>query len=160
VAAVHAEAPRDRDSEETEAPTPSPSKPAARVAAAAPSRDADRYFAAKDWAKAAAAYDKGVTEMPSGSRAWFNLGFSLHNLGKYDDSIPAFERAAELDAKQRPLSYFNVACGYSLKKDKDHAFEWLRKAHDVGLDPKHLEGDPDLENLRSDARFGELTKKV
>jgi uncharacterized protein DUF3352/tetratricopeptide repeat protein len=160
VASVHAEAPRARDSEETEAPAPTSPPPAVRIAAPAPGRDADRYFAAKDWAKAASAYDKVVTELPSDGRAWFNLGFSLHNLGKYDQSIPAFEKAADLEPRQKALSYFNVACGYSLKKEKDRAFEWLRKALDAGLNPKQLEGDPDLESLRSDARFGELTKKV
>ncbi|MBI1853575.1 MAG: tetratricopeptide repeat protein [Planctomycetes bacterium] len=137
-----------------------PSKPSNASRAASPSRDADRFYEKKDWANAVKAYRSVVEATPNDGSAWFNLGFSLHSLREYDDAIQAFQKAAELNPRRKALSLFNVACGYAQKTEKDHAFEWLRKALDAGLDPKQLEGDSDLEGLRGDPRFGELTKKV
>ena len=84
---------------------------------------------------------------------WFKRGYSLHDDGKYDEAIDAFNRAAELG--HRPAtSLYNIACGYSLKGDVGEALDYLGRAQAEGFDdPRHLVGDSDLDPLRSDSRF-------
>ncbi|MEK6644582.1 MAG: M56 family metallopeptidase [Planctomycetota bacterium] len=88
---------------------------------------------------------------------WYDKGYSLHNAKKYDEAIECFMKAAEIENRKQD-SYYNIACGYSLKGDKDRAFEWLRKAWHAGYqDVNHMESDSDLDNIRNDARFKQIT---
>ncbi len=153
---VRASAPREVVAHATE-----PAQVNGNTSPAKPTRQtADSLFRKQDWAKAASAYEEIVMQNVKDGRAWFNLGFSLHSLGKYDQSIPAFERAAEL-GEQKPAAIYNVACGYSLKNDKDKAFDWLKKAMDAGFtDENKINSDSDLDNLRNDPRYKALFKKV
>lgn len=100
--------------------------------------------AAQQHAAAAAKYD------------WYNKGYSLHMAKKYDEAIECFQKAAEMHDRMAE-SYYNIACGYSLKGDKDRAFDWLRKAWAAGYqEVEHMNGDSDLDNIRKDPRFAEF----
>ncbi|MGH9400152.1 MAG: TPR end-of-group domain-containing protein, partial [Thermoanaerobaculia bacterium] len=93
----------------------------------------------------------------SGS-AWYSRAMDLHNDERYDEAIEAFEKAIEAGYREGASSY-NIACGYSLKGDKNRAFEWLGKAMDAGFDvASYLGRDDDLDNLRSDPRWKDLKK--
>ncbi|MBI5763949.1 MAG: hypothetical protein HZA51_10535 [Planctomycetes bacterium] len=101
--------------------------------------------AAKEYAAAAGKHD------------WYSKGYSLHMAKKYDEAIECFQKAAEMSDRMAE-SYYNIACGYSLKGDKDRAFDWLRKAWAAGYqDVEHMKGDSDLDNIRKDPRFAEFT---
>ncbi|MBI5763027.1 MAG: dienelactone hydrolase family protein [Planctomycetes bacterium] len=58
------------------------------------------------------------------------------------------------------LTNYNVACMYSLKGDKDKAFEYLERAIKKGDFPRsitdQMEGDSDLDNIRKDARYEKM----
>jgi tetratricopeptide (TPR) repeat protein len=87
------------------------------------------------------------------------LGKSLHSLGKYEQAISAFEK--NVGIAQNPASMYNIACGYSRLKQADKSFEWLDKA--VKIAPGVLGNaatDPDLDNVRGDARFAKLLDTV
>lgn len=100
--------------------------------------------AAQQHAAAAAKYD------------WYSKGYSLHMAKKYDEAIECFQKAAEMHDRMAE-SYYNIACGYSLKGDKDRAFDWLRKAWAAGYqEVEHMKGDSDLDNIRKDPRFAEF----
>lgn len=68
-----------------------------------------------------------------------------------------------LDPSAMPLisqAFYNQACGYSIKKDLDKAFEALDKSIALGFEDKKLmESDSDLDNLRGDARYQDAMKK-
>ena len=88
----------------------------------------------------------------------YGRGMELHNDGRYDEAIAAFNESIENGEKVEASTY-NVACGYALKGDRDRAFEWLEKSMDAGFELAHyMDRDDDLDGLRSDARFAELRK--
>lgn len=91
---------------------------------------------------------------------WYDRGMTLHHSGHYDAAIAAFGKAIELGYREDAATY-NTACAYALKGDKDHAFEWLRKAMDAGFSvSNYLGDDDDLESLRSDPRYAALKSEA
>ena len=105
---------------------------------------------------------RAVTERePENAGAWYLLGYALHAGGDLDAALPAHAKAAEFPATRAAASY-NAACAWSLQGDRERSFEWLRKAVEAGFDnPELLRTDPELDNVRADARFVEfLPRKV
>ncbi|HJW14278.1 MAG TPA: M56 family metallopeptidase [Thermoanaerobaculia bacterium] len=93
-----------------------------------------------------------------GGSDWYSRAMDLHNEGRYDEAIAAFEKAIEAGYREDAASY-NIACGYALKGDRDKAFEWLRRAMDAGFEVgSYLERDDDLDGLRRDPRWREFKK--
>jgi len=100
----------------------------------------------------------GEAFTPSG---WedFYVAFAYLRNGDEDAARAAVEDALarEPDAWQ---GAFNAACFEARAGNADAAFEHLRTALErnrEGVEP-YLAGDPDLESLRGDARFAELTR--
>lgn len=97
---------------------------------------------------------------------WWRLGQMRLRAKEYDPAIAAYQRAIELGAfgnKFRASAEYDIACAFSLKGDKERAFEWLKKSMASGFrDLNHLRADTDLESLRVDRRWEELaaTKDV
>jgi hypothetical protein len=57
-------------------------------------------------------------------------------------------------------AHYNLACGHSLLRQPDPAFQSLRKALELGYrDFKYILEDPDLEPLREDPRFRVLLRE-
>jgi Flp pilus assembly protein TadD len=105
------------------------------------------------WAPAVDLYEKLLSREPNNGRAWFNLGFALHFSREHSRAIAAFERAIQLGYRN-PTAMYNVACGYAMMNQRDAAFEWLDKSVAAGFEISgYINGDSDLENLRTDARF-------
>jgi tetratricopeptide (TPR) repeat protein len=113
-----------------------------------------------DFERAIPALKKVTEAEPKNARAWLLLGYSLHGNKQLDDALPVHLKAAEFP-DVAAIATYNVACVYSLKGEKDKAFEWLGKAVDAGFArPDHIEGDSDLDGLRADARFADFKKRV
>ena len=117
---------------------------------------ANEYFNNQDWENAVVAYQNITGVETENNQAWFRLGFSLYQLARYEESIPAFEQALE-------HGFFNLQAMLSLARSNaqvgntDRAIEWLREATGAGFAfPQLLETDAGLESIRSDARFAEL----
>jgi len=93
-------------------------------------------------------------------RAWYRLGVSLNKIGENDKAIEAFEKGRTLGLPPQFAEY-GIAVVFASKKDKDKAFEHLEKAAQNGLSqPDQLSADPDLADLKSDARFAEILEEV
>jgi predicted esterase len=98
-------------------------------------------------------------------RRHFDAGIAALTDGRHDEGIAAFTKCLELDPENGTCAY-NIACGYSLKKEIEPAFEWLGKATDwwFGSSAQTIElaetKDPDLANLRTDARFAPLIARM
>lgn len=113
----------------------------------------------KDWAKSAKLYAQIVQTAPN-PRAWYRLGVSLNKIGENDKAIEAFEKGRALGLPPQFAEY-GIAVVFVSKKDKDKAFEHLEKAAQNGLgQPEQLSADPDLAELKSDARFAKILEEV
>jgi tetratricopeptide (TPR) repeat protein len=113
----------------------------------------------KDWAKSAKLYAQIVQTAPN-PRAWYRLGVSLNKIGENDKAIEAFEKGRALGLPPQFAEY-GIAAVFASKKDKVKAFEHLEKAAQNGLSqPDQLSTDPDLADLKSDARFAKILEEV
>jgi tetratricopeptide (TPR) repeat protein len=86
------------------------------------------------------------------------LILAYHAIGREQDSNAAL---AELITKHHTDSAYQVAQVYAFRGESDKAFEWLTRAYeqrDAGL--PEMKTDPLLNNLRHDARYTELLKKM
>jgi tetratricopeptide (TPR) repeat protein len=96
---------------------------------------------------------KAVKLAPDNPNAWFVLARADHAAGDLDGAIKAGHQAAEFPAV-RASAFYNLACAYALKGDKDDAFRALLGAKRAGFADRDLmASDPDLKSLQSDPRF-------
>jgi tetratricopeptide (TPR) repeat protein len=115
-------------------------------------------YSMAQWAPAVQMYQSLVEREPNNGRAWFNLGYALHYSRQHTRAIEAFEYARQLGYR-RSISTYNIACAYSMLEQRELAFEWLERAVDDGYDASgYINGDRDLDNLRSDPRFQRLVR--
>lgn len=118
-------------------------------------QEADALFGSQKWADAARAYEAITKAEAANGRAWYRLGVALHNLGRYQQAVEAYQKA--LGINQIPVGMYNLACSYARMGEKEKAFEWLTKALKAGFaQVALLKTDADLASLRDDARFTEL----
>jgi len=110
----------------------------------------------QNWSAAAAAYEQVVHDNPEDGASWFNYGFALHSLKRYEEAIKAAEKAAELGF-QPATAFYNIACAHALMGHKDDALTWLEKAMSTGFNQDGtVRTDTDLDSIRDDARFKKL----
>jgi tetratricopeptide (TPR) repeat protein len=135
--------------------TPAPAPEVAR--SADPYAQARQLLHDQKFAEAADVFEALSAGNPYDGWIWGNRGYCLHALKRYDEAIPCFRRAVELDAS--PATYlYDIACAHSLMGHKDEALDWLKKALDARfVDQETLENDTDLDPLRDDPRFAVLT---
>ena len=92
-----------------------------------------------------------------GADAVAQLAVHLHEAGSYEQAASAGLRAFESGAEGRGRVAYNLACSHARVGHTDAALDWLERAADTGFaDLDLLDGDPDLDGLRSDNRFGLL----
>ncbi len=114
----------------------------------------------EDFAAAAKTLRQVVQRDKEQANGWQLLGFALHMDGQLDEAIKAHLKASEFEAT-KGVALYNLGCAYSLKKDKDKAFDYLEKAVAAGFDDvSYYETDTDLDSLRKDARFVRVMKLV
>jgi hypothetical protein len=96
---------------------------------------------------------KAVEQQPGNPHAWFLLARASYDTGDLDGAIAAGHKASEF-AAVRASAFYNLACAYARKGDKDDAFKALLGAKRAGFADRNLmANDPDLASLRSDPRF-------
>jgi thiol-disulfide isomerase/thioredoxin len=90
----------------------------------------------------------------------FQQGLEQLQRREYDTSIETFKKAIEIH-KERPEAYYNVACAYSLKGDKEKAIDWFAESLTHGFnDENHIEQDHDLDAIRQESRFKEVMTRA
>jgi tetratricopeptide (TPR) repeat protein len=83
---------------------------------------------------------------------------AYHALGREQDSKAAFDR---LIAKYESGAAYQIAQVYAYRGESDKSLEWLERAYqkrDPGL--TEINSDPVFKNIRRDARYIELLKKM
>lgn len=117
-------------------------------------------YSKQRWAPAIELYESFLRSAPDSGRGWFNLGFALHYSSEHARAIEAFKRAIQFGYRN-PTALYNIACGYAMMNRRDESFEWLDKAIEAGFEVSgYVEGDHDLDNLRSDSRFKRFRNMV
>jgi tetratricopeptide (TPR) repeat protein len=115
-------------------------------------------YSKQHWAPAVKTYESFLRDNPSSGRGWFNLGYALHYSSEHSRAIQAFEHAIQFGYR-KPTALYNIACGHSMMGNRDAAFDGLEKALDAGFDVgDYVNGDEDLNNLRSDPRFKRFSR--
>jgi len=85
--------------------------------------------------------------------------YALHYSREHARAVDAFEHARQL-GYSKPTSIYNIACAYAMLDQRELAFEWLDRAVDGGFDLHgSINGDRDLDNLRSDPRFERFSRQ-
>jgi Flp pilus assembly protein TadD len=113
-----------------------------------------------DWGSMLPRFQAMTRKYPTMGRVWFNLGYALLQTDQSSQSGDAFRHALDLGYRP-PTSAYNMACAYARANRIDESIQWLEKARSLGFDlNNYLDGDDDLDNIRSDPRFRELRKQV
>jgi hypothetical protein len=115
--------------------------------------DALAKLQANDSTGAAKMLEQIVQRESANGRAWRNLGLAYDNLKEYDRAIEAHRRALEVQPSM-PAPMLSIAADYALKKDAEHAFEWLAKAKATKkIDMTQATVNAAFDSIKSDARF-------
>jgi tetratricopeptide (TPR) repeat protein len=99
-----------------------------------------------------------IEKEPSDWGKLAGLVLAYHAIGREQDSNAAL---AELIAKHRTDSAYQIAQVYAFRGEPNKSFEWLERAYeqrDAGL--PEMKTDPLLNNLRHDPRYTDLLKKM
>jgi len=99
-----------------------------------------------------------LLQNPDDARARLFYAMTLYEVGRRDEAIAEADAAIEM-APNDSLMRYNVACLYGRTGDKARAMAALREAVASGVTNfQWWEHDPDLDSLRDDPEFIELSK--
>src|SRR2546423_629310 len=85
----------------------------------------------------------------------------LSATGNHEEALAQVTDEVKRNAEVDPDISYALASVYSLEGFRDEAFEWLTRAVSLGNENRPcFEHDPNLKNLRDDARFQELMSKL
>ena len=97
--------------------------------------------------------------LPDNQQANTLIGYSYLYTGKFIDSKVYFMKALNKDTAD-VYGYYNLACYYSVAKDKESSLVWLDKAFKHGYnDFDHIAKDEDLNEIKEDEKFKQLLVK-
>ena len=101
-------------------------------------------------------YEKLLRAYPDFADVLVPLGEAYTRRGLYERGLEVDLRLTTLRAAD-PLSWYNLACSYSLLKRIDEAVEALRHAFELGYrDLAYLQKDPDLASVRHSPKYRQL----
>jgi len=98
-------------------------------------------------------YEKLLRAYPDFVDVLVPLGDAYSRRGLHEKGLEVDLRLARLRGND-PLTWYNLACSYSLLKRLDEAIDALRRSIELGYgDLHHLQKDPDLVNLRQSQKY-------
>jgi tetratricopeptide (TPR) repeat protein len=116
---------------------------------------------AKEWAEAAALWQRAVERNPVVSNYWSSLAKARYETKEYKKAIAAYEKALELRAGFPWISAYDIACCHALLGDKAQALTWLEKSFALGFRSlEEARADDDLKSLHKEPRFRKLVALV
>jgi len=94
--------------------------------------------------------------IPDDIHVWLALGWCYKRVGRIDQAIDSLEHAVDVEPGEAILHY-NLACYWSLAKDRQRALQYLANALDIdGNFRDMVHSEPDFATLRSDPVFQDL----
>ena len=101
-------------------------------------------------------YEKLLVAYPKFVDVLMPLGNAYTRRGLHEKGLEIDLRLTQLRGRD-PLTWYNLACSYSLLKRADESLEALRRSIEVGYtDFDYLRKDPDLFNLRQSPKHREV----
>jgi len=128
------------------------------------------YVVKKDYDKAIDEFNEAIELNPKKIEIYYNLGVvytykdetSKEGEEAYLKAVEYSDNASDSGHKRvLPYAYYNLACIYALRGDKDKAFAYLEKAASFGSVVYHsMQRDKEMDSLRDDPRFKELLDRA
>ena len=101
--------------------------------------------------------ERSAALVPDDIHAWLALGWCYKRTGQLSRAINALEAAVHVDGSE-PVLHYNLACYWSLARNRTLALRYLAKALDLDCNYRDLvPGEPDFDTLRNDPQFRQLT---
>ena len=98
-------------------------------------------------------YEKLLRAYPDFVDVLVPLGDAYTRRGLHEKGLQVDLRLTRLRGND-PLTWYNLACSYSLLKRLDESLDALRRSVELGYgDLTHLQNDPDLVNLRQSQKY-------
>lgn len=127
--------------------------PEARKQAEALAIEGGKALFAGDIGVARAKFEEAVQVDPAYAEGYNGIGVSYYQADRYEEAEEHYKRALEANPAF-PDAYYNLACLYALRGDKDKAFNYLRISVINGfVDFEKVDEDPDLQSLKDDERY-------
>lgn len=118
----------------------------------------EQLYKARNYKGAIPYYQQVIAKDSGFKKARLSLGICYLRLNRMDEAFQQFKAAYDIDRNYAP-TLFNFACYYSLTGQTEAALRWLEKT--IRQDPsarRWAVGEPDLESIRHEAKFRELTR--
>ena len=124
-------------------------------------RLANAAFIARDWSKAADAYQALIRENPRVAQPHFRLAVALIGLRKHNEARSHLVTAESLGTPAAQVA-FRMAQVHAAAGAMDSAFQQLRRATTAGLGaaPVSLDTDANMAKLKGDARFAQFQQDL
>ena len=105
-------------------------------------------------------YEKLLTAYPDFVDAMIPLGNAYTRRGHHEKGLEVDLRITQLRGHD-PLTWYNLACSYSLLKRISEALEALRQSVSLGYaNLDYVRKDPDLFNLRQSPQYREFLESL
>lgn len=115
---------------------------------------AEKEYNQKNWRNAAILWEQLAKANPVNGYFLEYLASAYYHDKAFDKAIPAYKKLVELGFGVPANHAYNVACCYSLLKDKQQALSWLQKAMDLGYYyVAHAQTDSDLQFIADDPAY-------
>lgn len=103
-------------------------------------------------------FEEAVKVDPAYAEGLNGIGVTYYLTDRYEDAEELYKRALEANPAF-PDAYYNLACLYALRQDKDKAFNYLKISVVNGFVAfEQLDKDPDLNSLHDDERYEQIKK--
>jgi tetratricopeptide (TPR) repeat protein len=101
--------------------------------------------------------ERSADLLPDDIHAWLALGWCYKRTGQLSRAIGSLERAVRIDPGE-PVLHYNLACYWSLARNRTLALRYLSQALDLDCNYRDLvQDEPDFNPLRDDPVFKVLT---
>lgn len=120
--------------------------------------EANRYYQASEWEKAAAIYEKIVAEEPANTNAQYRLGIAQLNLDRTAEAVENL--SAAMAGSPNAVYALALARAYARSGNKSKAFEAIEASMTVGgIAPETLRAEKDFAAWKDDAGFKDLVSR-
>jgi tetratricopeptide (TPR) repeat protein len=114
----------------------------------------------KKYSEAVAAFESAFDILPL-AQCFYHYGNSLSNIGELNNAVQAYLAALHLDYENKAITFYNIACAYSLMNDRTQALIYLRYAVRCGYgNLAYIKKDADLANLRKDPSWEKIYRET
>lgn len=118
---------------------------------------ANKEYEQKNWGKATVLWEQLTNSNPVNGYLLEYLASAYYHDKKFNKAIVAYKKLIELGFGVPANRAYDIACCYSLLKDKKQSLSWLQKALDMGYYYiSHAQTDSDLKFVADDPAFKKL----